>query len=270
MAPFVPALDDVPRPHRAARPGWRAWSRRTSGTGSRPTSTARWRSSWTRRPATWCSTCSPTPATPTSRSARCGRRSRPTPRWPAGWRCGRRRLVGEALSQAQRVAAERDALAELLVGGTGDLAGSPPAQADHQRPHRPHADHRPVRLTPRAPRGTGARGTDARRIWTGWGPPPWRGSWRGPDHSPGRRVDAQGHGVGSRHDTRSRPGGGRPRRSRRRPAVARDEHPAALLVDEGRAHRPGPSSASATAFSTSSGLWVLSSTISRGAAARRS
>ena len=30
-----------------------------------------------------------------------------------------RRLVGEALSQAQRVAAERDALAQLLVGGSG-------------------------------------------------------------------------------------------------------------------------------------------------------
>jgi hypothetical protein len=34
-----------------------------------------------------------------------------------------RRLVGEALTQAQHVAAERDALAMLLVGGTGDLAG---------------------------------------------------------------------------------------------------------------------------------------------------
>jgi hypothetical protein len=34
-----------------------------------------------------------------------------------------RRLVGEAISQAQRVAAERDALALLIVGGTGDLAG---------------------------------------------------------------------------------------------------------------------------------------------------
>lgn len=32
-----------------------------------------------------------------------------------------RRLVGEALSQAQRVAAERDALAELAVGGSGGL-----------------------------------------------------------------------------------------------------------------------------------------------------
>ena len=34
-----------------------------------------------------------------------------------------RRLVGEALSQAQRVAAERDALAMLLIGGSGNLSG---------------------------------------------------------------------------------------------------------------------------------------------------
>jgi hypothetical protein len=34
-----------------------------------------------------------------------------------------RRLVGEAISQAQRVAAERDPLAELVVNGSGDLAG---------------------------------------------------------------------------------------------------------------------------------------------------
>jgi hypothetical protein len=32
-----------------------------------------------------------------------------------------RRLVGEALSQAQRVAAERIALASLIVSGAGDL-----------------------------------------------------------------------------------------------------------------------------------------------------
>ena len=43
-----------------------------------------------------------------------------------------RRLVGEALSQAQQVAVERDALALLLVGGTGDLAGvAAAAQAHH-------------------------------------------------------------------------------------------------------------------------------------------
>jgi hypothetical protein len=34
-----------------------------------------------------------------------------------------RRLVGEAISQAQHVAAERDALTELIAAGSGDLAG---------------------------------------------------------------------------------------------------------------------------------------------------
>lgn len=34
-----------------------------------------------------------------------------------------RRLVGEAIVQAQRVAAERDALTELIIAGSGDLSG---------------------------------------------------------------------------------------------------------------------------------------------------
>jgi len=34
-----------------------------------------------------------------------------------------RRLLGEALTQAQYVVAERDGLAELIIGGSGDLSG---------------------------------------------------------------------------------------------------------------------------------------------------
>ncbi|MCU1604974.1 MAG: uncharacterized protein JWP46_1439, partial [Modestobacter sp.] len=34
-----------------------------------------------------------------------------------------RRLVGEALTQSQAVIAEHDELAELIITGTGDLAG---------------------------------------------------------------------------------------------------------------------------------------------------
>ena len=103
----------------ARRPatGWRAWSRRTSATASRPTSTARSRPTWTTRPATSC--CEVLEDTGHSAFAvdRVRAAIEADPRLAGRLALWGRRLVGEALSQAQRVAAERDALAALLVGG---------------------------------------------------------------------------------------------------------------------------------------------------------
>ena len=75
------------------------------------------------RPRRWCSRCSPTPGTPTSPSARCGRPSRPTAGVAGRLALWGRRLVGEAITQSQAVIAEHDRLAELIITGTGDLAG---------------------------------------------------------------------------------------------------------------------------------------------------
>ena len=50
-----------------------------------------------------------------------------------------RRLVGEALSQAQHVAAERDGLASLVLGGDTARDGPGRARRDVPPPHRgPH------------------------------------------------------------------------------------------------------------------------------------
>ena len=57
------------------------------------------------------------------RSARSGPRSPASQRSRTGSSLWGRRLVGEAISQTQHVLAERDALTELLVAGTGDLLG---------------------------------------------------------------------------------------------------------------------------------------------------
>ena len=69
-----------------------------------------------------------------------------------------RRLMGEMLSQAQRTAAERDALSNLLVGGIGGGTALPGLRPRRDRPdvrpahrgaHPPDAGARPVRLTGR-------------------------------------------------------------------------------------------------------------------------
>ena len=116
MQPFHAPFDAY-HAYTKPRTGWRAWSGPTSATGSPPTSTARSPPSSTPTPAPWCTRCWPTRATRRSSVERVRGGDRRRPRRSAGrlalWG---RRLVGEALSQAQRVAADRDALTSLLTG----------------------------------------------------------------------------------------------------------------------------------------------------------
>ena len=65
-------------------------------------------------------------ARPSSSSRWCARPSRRDPHVAGRLALWGRRLVGEALSQAQQVAVERDALASLLVGGDGGPTGPAP------------------------------------------------------------------------------------------------------------------------------------------------
>ena len=174
--------------------GSRGWSRRTSATASPRTSTARCRPTSTPRPATWCWTCSRTPGTRSSRSTGCGRRSRRTRGSPGRLALWGRRLVGEALSQAQRVAAERDALAALLVGGIVAPAA------------------------PTWPRSAGCSPGSPRTTPAGW--PALRP--RPPERT----------GPAAAHMRRSRPGGSRARRSRRRRACPRGRDLPAALVGQ--------------------------------------
>ena len=71
----------------------------------------------TSRRVRWCSRSYRIRVTPTSSWTGCGARSSEDPKVAGRLALWARRLVGEALSEAQRVAAERDALAALLVGG---------------------------------------------------------------------------------------------------------------------------------------------------------
>ena len=73
--------------------------------------------------APWSRRCWPTPATPTSPSARCAPRSPPTARSAGRLALWARRLVGEAITRSQAVIAERDELGRLIIDGMGDFAG---------------------------------------------------------------------------------------------------------------------------------------------------
>ncbi len=116
MEPFRRPIDEF---HAHTKPAdWlEGWSRRTWGTASEQTSTERSRRTWIRRAGNSCwMSCGDL-----GQSAFVVDRVRAAiaadPRVAGRLALWGRRLVGEALSQAQRVAAERDALSMLLVGG---------------------------------------------------------------------------------------------------------------------------------------------------------
>ena len=66
--------------------------------------------------------CWPTRGTARSPSARRTPPARPTARRATGSPRGRR-LLGEAVTQAEQIVAERDELAAFIITGTGDLSG---------------------------------------------------------------------------------------------------------------------------------------------------
>ena len=157
MEPFVAADRRLPRAHGAVRPGSRAWSRPTSGDGIA--------SDFYREisafldPATHALVTNVVKDSGQAefvvREVRAAIEA--DPRVAGRLALWGRRLVGEALSQAQRVAADRDGLAALLVG-SADRPGRRPRRAGadvrpaHRGAHPADGHARPGRLTPRARR----------------------------------------------------------------------------------------------------------------------
>ena len=151
----IAPIDEVPRATPRRPTGTRAWSRRTSATGSPRTSTARSRRTSTAETRDLVIASLEDAGQADFVVDRIRRAIAADP--PLGGRLALwgRRLMGEALTQAQRVAAERDALSALLAGGIDrpglDLAAHrPDVHPDHRAARRAdgRARPRPAELVP--------------------------------------------------------------------------------------------------------------------------
>ena len=117
MSPFVAPFDAFHRAYGARGLARGAGEGLCRGRAGRGLLHARSRRSWTRTPARSSSRASPTRGSPAFVVDRVRKAIAAEPRLGGRLALWGRRLMGEALSQAQRVAAERDALTALLAGG---------------------------------------------------------------------------------------------------------------------------------------------------------
>ena len=123
MLPFVAAVGRLPRLHPPAQLAGVAGQGLSRGrAGGRLLPRDR-RLAARRRPGRWCSGCWPTPGTPRSPSARCRAACAADRQVHDRLALWGRRLLGEAVTQAQQIVAERDELAEFIITGSGDLSG---------------------------------------------------------------------------------------------------------------------------------------------------
>ena len=116
MAPFVAALD--PSTKHPAQTWLEALVKAYVGDGLAADFYREIACSCPTRTRRWCRRCLPTPGTRLRRPGGPGGLP-PTARSPGRLALWGRRLLGEAVTQAQAVIAEHDELAELIIAGTG-------------------------------------------------------------------------------------------------------------------------------------------------------